>query len=276
MEPREFDDPLDDILSAPVNPTPRPAPKVEVPQAEMHYESCYKCGGSGRVRWGKCFACQGKGGKSFKQPAAVRAHARDQAAARKENKFAAFAKTPVGAYLVERAPKWAFASELLEKVRKYGDLTDNQLNAVQRAMAKDAERNVARAEAKKPRELDVTGLDAAFRIVREKGAQVATLRTETITFSLAKPGSKNPGAIYAKDAASGTYLGKILDGKFSKAFECTPAQVDLVLDASRDPKGAALRYAEKTGCCSICGRLLTDPESVKAGIGPICANGWGW
>lgn len=26
------------------------------------------------------------------------------------------------------------------------------------------------------------------------------------------------------------------------------------------------------GCCMVCGRTLTDPKSVKAGIGPVCAG----
>ena len=38
-----------------------------------------------------------------------------------------------------------------------------------------------------------------------------------------------------------------------------------------DPKAAAVAFGMKTGSCCICGRTLTDPESVKAGIGPICA-----
>lgn len=35
----------------------------------------------------------------------------------------------------------------------------------------------------------------------------------------------------------------------------------------------ASAYGRKTGRCMICGRLLTNPESVERGIGPICAGG---
>lgn len=31
-------------------------------------------------------------------------------------------------------------------------------------------------------------------------------------------------------------------------------------------------YAQESGNCYICGRLLTDPESIEMGIGPICAG----
>lgn len=40
-----------------------------------------------------------------------------------------------------------------------------------------------------------------------------------------------------------------------------------------DPKGAMATYGHSTGNCGKCSRPLTDPESVAAGIGPVCANG---
>ena len=35
---------------------------------------------------------------------------------------------------------------------------------------------------------------------------------------------------------------------------------------------AILNYGLQTGDCSICGRELTDPESIKRGIGPVCGR----
>lgn len=37
-----------------------------------------------------------------------------------------------------------------------------------------------------------------------------------------------------------------------------------------DPVGMSIKYGLATGTCGICGRRLTDPESVALGIGPIC------
>ncbi|WP_304234078.1 DUF6011 domain-containing protein [Jiulongibacter sediminis] len=37
-----------------------------------------------------------------------------------------------------------------------------------------------------------------------------------------------------------------------------------------NPSSAILHYGLKTGECSICGRPLTDPFSIREGIGPIC------
>ena len=39
---------------------------------------------------------------------------------------------------------------------------------------------------------------------------------------------------------------------------------------------AARTHGLETGNCSCCNRLLTDPESVRKGIGPICESRFGW
>lgn len=39
-----------------------------------------------------------------------------------------------------------------------------------------------------------------------------------------------------------------------------------------DPIGEAKRYGKETGTCCVCSRILTNPESIEEGIGPICAT----
>ena len=39
-------------------------------------------------------------------------------------------------------------------------------------------------------------------------------------------------------------------------------------------KEEAAAWGRMTGSCIICGRHLDDPESVDAGIGPVCAKGF--
>lgn len=39
---------------------------------------------------------------------------------------------------------------------------------------------------------------------------------------------------------------------------------------------SAIRYGMELGRCSICNRTLTNPESIEAGIGPVCAGRRGW
>lgn len=40
----------------------------------------------------------------------------------------------------------------------------------------------------------------------------------------------------------------------------------------KDPKAAAVRYGQLLGVCGMCNRTLTNPASIEAGIGPICAS----
>lgn len=37
-----------------------------------------------------------------------------------------------------------------------------------------------------------------------------------------------------------------------------------------------IRFAKGSGICFVCGRTLTTPESIEAGIGPVCAAKGGW
>lgn len=39
-----------------------------------------------------------------------------------------------------------------------------------------------------------------------------------------------------------------------------------------DPKAAARAYGLRSRRCGICGRKLSTPESIEAGIGPVCAE----
>jgi hypothetical protein len=36
----------------------------------------------------------------------------------------------------------------------------------------------------------------------------------------------------------------------------------------------AAAYGKSHGYCMVCGKLLTDPESIARGIGPVCAKGF--
>ncbi len=46
--------------------------------------------------------------------------------------------------------------------------------------------------------------------------------------------------------------------------------LQLFIRFSKDVKQTLLNYGLETGECSICGRELTDSESIRNGIGPVC------
>lgn len=45
----------------------------------------------------------------------------------------------------------------------------------------------------------------------------------------------------------------------------------MIAEFEADPLAAAIKYGKLSGRCCSCGRDLTDPASIEAGIGPICA-----
>lgn len=102
------------------------------------------------------------------------------------------------------------------------------------------------------------------------------LRIDEYTFSPAKPGSANPGAVYVK-AGDGTYLGKyIAAGKFVPTRDASDQDVERIEEIAKDPLAHAKIHGQRYGKCSVCNRDLTDPESIEAGIGPICASNFGF
>jgi hypothetical protein len=69
------------------------------------------------------------------------------------------------------------------------------------------------------------------------------------------------------------YLGKVTPNRLDSRLADEVKAV--LLEAASDPLTAAIRYGKETGSCSCCGRDLTNPDSIAAGIGPICREKFG-
>jgi hypothetical protein len=260
-------------------------------------EKCDKCRGTGRFVGytgrvlGDCFTCKGAGVRRYKTSAEQRAKARDAADARKA-KAAATAAEQAAAWL-EGNPaeaKWLadasargfeFAVSLRDALLKYGHLTPKQEAAVRNAAAKSAERAAQWAAEKAAREDGAAtlslakiraGFDSALRHLKRP-----KLRIADVQFSLAPATGRNAGCIYVVRADDDTYLGKITpEDKFLTSRDCTAADSETVARVAADPAAAAIAHGHEYGQCACCGRELTNPESVARGIGPICAERWGW
>jgi hypothetical protein len=78
------------------------------------------------------------------------------------------------------------------------------------------------------------------------------------------------GLIYKVQAAkaSGNLYAKVFS---ESGYEYAPGAMRLIPTAARLTLEQAAEAGVKTGRCVVCSRLLTDPESVAAGIGPVCA-----
>jgi len=174
-------------------------------------------------------------------------------------------------WLIDNAESVDFADSLLASLRKWGRLTDGQLLAVQRILAKrkiQADRHASAPE------VSLEPVEQAFAKAKAAGIQRPKLRLDAFTFSPAPETGKNAGAIYVKEGE--TYLGKVLGGKLFAVSACSPEQEKLIVDVSRDPLNAALAFGKRYGKCAVCARPLTDEASINRGIGPVCAERFGW
>lgn len=58
------------------------------------------------------------------------------------------------------------------------------------------------------------------------------------------------------------------DGTYLGALKGDAPAILSAIEA--DPIGLAKEYGKATGTCGICSKTLTNPDSIAAGIGPIC------
>lgn len=128
------------------------------------------------------------------------------------------------------------------------------------------------------------GLVALLASLKVEGKGDPTLRVATeagnpVRVSVAGRNSNTPGHLHVTDGrpfGDNTYYGRVTPAGEPAARLETHPDVVAALDALvADPEGALVRYGRVTGTCGICGRELTNAESIARGIGPICADNLG-
>lgn len=296
-----FDDLVDDFLGGdePVKPAPKASQQTSygavehafgptacvdayTPETrELYREKCKKCGGSGNWGYGryarKCFGCRGVGSFERRTSPEVRA----VAASRREDKKVATAQDNLEAFKVEHPAVFAwievskgsfnFAAGMYEAVARFGSLTERQLAACERCIEKrNASRVAAVARVEQAPVVQTDKLMAFFDKALASALKAPKLRFELFTASLPKANSANRASVYLKDGS--TYLGKIVKGRFFASREATPEQCKAIVETMADPLAQAKAYGRRTGRCCVCNRELSDPVSVAASIGPICAS----
>jgi len=80
----------------------------------------------------------------------------------------------------------------------------------------------------------------------------------------------NQGALYLYENEN--YIGKITPKGQLRLKSFDQSIHDLMEDANENVLKLAQLYGHQTGCCSVCGRELSDPISIRMGIGPVCAK----
>lgn len=164
-----------------------------------------------------------------------------------------------------------FADSLSRQLDERGSLTENQIAAVRRSLAR------AQAPDATGVEINVARIEEAFSHAEASGLKRLRMHLDTFKFTPAGENSRNAGGIYVKrSGGDGAYLGKVLGGKFLRSRDCTDDEEKRIVEAASDPAKAAKAYGQRTGQCSICGRELTAEESIERFVGPICAGRYGF
>lgn len=89
-----------------------------------------------------------------------------------------------------------------------------------------------------------------------------------------KADSKWHGWIFVSDAAE--YGNRQKYGNQRPGHYYHGKIVDQLKVIAADPAAATIAYGKITGHCGVCGLPLENPDSVKRGIGPVCASKMGY
>lgn len=171
--------------------------------------------------------------------------------------------------------KLSFAQSMYDALQRYGSLTANQLDAAVRCMHAQQERTARVIDSAVA--IDVSKIEIAFNAAQSKGVKRPRMRLGTYVFSTAPATGANAGALYVKTSDEAqSYLGKVVAGKFVRSAQCDDTQAQQVIELASDPMNAAIAYGRRTGECAICARELTNHASIELGIGPICAEKFGF
>lgn len=247
--------------------------------------ACPKCGGSGRLRYGyiniqyfPCRMCKETGKVTSQRVARVESAKRARVTAERNlnDKIATFTEEngDIVRFVRENAHWSDFYRSMCDAIDTYGRLTDGQIGAVRRGIEKAAQKAAERTEKRQTNggQVDVSAIEALFDGAKQSGLKRLKFRTERIDISVAPETGRNAGSLYVFD--NGEYTGKITSGRFIATNATQPDVLGLIQQITVDPAGVARLYGQQTGNCSLCGKELTDPNSIAEGIGPICAGKW--
>lgn len=245
----------------------------------MH--DCPKCRGSGwwtsPSGWTRkpCFKCKGSGRVTRGVVAAAKAKVT------RERNWAEWCEE--NAVLIEglRRHSWnsflsGLHSQIFEGQRM---LSERQVEAGFAAIARyDLKREEKRAAETASRSTDIglSAVEKLFAAATASGLKRPMFRAERVAIKQ----SRTPGVLYVYDREDGGerggYAGKITGGVFVRSRDAAADVGEALRAVAADPLAAAVAYGRSTGTCCMCGRELTDPESVRLGIGPVCAGNWGF
>jgi polyhydroxyalkanoate synthesis regulator phasin len=261
---------------------------TKVPTKRAGYD-CPRCRGTGKYTYGyvnlrtvDCGKCRGTGllKTSPKQRLASRVSSAKAAIKRKEQNVEEFGKREPAALAWLNSNNSDFAASLLDQVKKKGDLSPKQLQAVYQSIAREADWAKQREQKATQTQIDMTDLLNRFALALKAGIKRPKVNTGDLLFSLAPAHGHNAGCVYVKGEKDAygdrPYLGKITpEGKFFAGRGVEDEVKQRIAEVGADVVGSAKAHGAQHGNCCFCSRDLTTNESVSNGYGPICADRYG-
>lgn len=142
-------------------------------------------------------------------------------------------------------------------------------------LAKDAE-NTSGPEAAHEVVSGMSRKDMSAFIDRMRGRPMRPAQPHTQRIQVDEGMYRRDGVIYKVQRAihgSGHLYAKRLD---EGSFEFASGAVSMLRPEDKMTLEQAREYGVLYGTCCVCGRTLTNEESIEAGIGPVCAGKKGW
>ena len=162
-----------------------------------------------------------------------------------------------------------FARTILSDLDRGRYVNANQMLAAERMMDK------LEAKPAQSGTVDLSRIREMFDAAVSNGHQKPVYRAEGLKISLAPATGRNAGALYVVEIETDAYQGKVEGVEFNAMRNASAGTLAALVSIAKNPMEAAVRYGQKTGKCSCCGRKLTNKVSIEMGIGPICAENWG-
>lgn len=264
-------------------------PDITKVETKKSGHKCRRCNGTGQYTYGyvnlktvDCGKCRGTGllKTSPEQRIKARAYSAKAAIRRKEENVEEFGKREPAALAWLTGNNGDFAASLLEQVRKRGDLSPKQLQAVYNSIAREEDWAKQREQKATQTQINMTDLLDRFALALKAGIKRPKVNTGDLLFSLAPAHGHNAGHVYVKGEKDAygdrPYLGKITpEGKFFAGRGVEDDVKQRIAEVGADVVGSAKAHGAQHNNCCFCSRDLTTNESVSNGYGPICAERYG-
>lgn len=187
-------------------------------------------------------------------------------------------------YIKEYSGDFEFLVSIKDQFERNGRLSFRQLASVVNCMVADMQRQ----ERQREREVDTAAAgawngeskipngiytvkfdDGSYRTIRLRATWESRKQNvgEQVACYLAGSDNESDYAPFAFVHHGESFLFK----KFAKNEDLKNALAALLADPET-AKAMGVEYARQSGNCYVCNRQLTTPESIEAGIGPICAG----